>query len=49
MPALSLGEGEVAMSRAATVHFTTDLGASISVETTLDKVLEALRYFGAKG
>jgi len=37
------------MSRAATVHFTTDLGASISVETTLDKVLEALRYFGAKG
>jgi hypothetical protein len=36
------------MTKPVTVHFTTDLGAQVSVETTHDKVLECQRYFGAR-
>jgi hypothetical protein len=35
--------------RKVTMHFTTDLGAAVSVETTHDKVLECQRYFGRMG
>lgn len=33
----------------AQVHFTTPLGASVSVATTIDKVLECQRFLGARG